>query len=128
MSDKSDSGNSLSTKDGSNFASLASEYGVVVHSDASRPKFDTSLQARTPSAVASRQNPSTDLNSAVTAAVRPSPISSNQKKRSSRSIDDSAGDILEQSESGLISCIFLYSNNLHFKSVSPFFHVKYAHR
>lgn len=127
MSDKNDSTNFVSMKDGSNFASIASEHGVVVHAEASRPTFDTSLQARSPSAVASRQNPPVELDCAVTAAAPPFPTSSNQKKRSSRSIDDSAGDILEQSESHFLSHIFLFLST-DLEKFSLFFPVQYAHR
>ena len=75
------------------FASLYS--GTVV---AQRPKFDTSLHSRSPQALSSSSTSGADINGTISQQNLSNESSSNHKKRSSHSIDDSAEDILEQSE------------------------------
>ena len=75
------------------FASLYS--GAVV---TQRPKFDTSLQTRSPQALSSSSTSGSDINGTLSQQNLTSESSNKHKKRSSHSIDDSAEDILEQSE------------------------------
>ena len=75
------------------FASLYS--GTVV---AQRPKFDTSLHIRSPQALSSSSTSGSDINGTLSHQNLNNESSSNHKKRSSHSIDDSAEDILEQSK------------------------------
>ena len=75
------------------FASLYS--GSYV---AQRPKFDTSLHSRSPQALSSSSTSGTDINGTLSQQNLNHESSSNHRKRSSHSIDDSAEDILEQSE------------------------------
>jgi hypothetical protein len=81
-----------------NFAAIASENRSLVENTAPRPTFDTSLPTRSPSAHASSSMSSSKMPEAVPVALSQSQSSNNHKKRSSRSIDDSAEDILEQSK------------------------------
>ena len=78
-----------------NFAAIALERDILFNVPASLPKFDTSLQMRSPSAVSSSSVNTSDM---PQTDVPVDTLSFNGKKRSSRSVDDSAEDILEQSE------------------------------
>jgi hypothetical protein len=79
------------------FAAIASENRTLVENSAARPTFDTSLPTRSPSAHSSSSASSSKMPEVFSVAESQSRPSNNQKKRSSRSIDDSA-DILEQSK------------------------------
>lgn len=81
-----------------NFAAIALEHDMLFKVSASLPKFDTSLQMRSSSTVS---NSPLRVGEMQQTAQLLQPIEAmffNGKKRSSRSIDDSAEDILEQSE------------------------------
>lgn len=78
-----------------NFAAIALERDALYNVPASLPKFDTSLQMRSSSAVSSSSVHAGDIRQTD---LPVDTISFNGKKRSSRSVDDSAEDILEQSE------------------------------
>jgi hypothetical protein len=81
-----------------NFAAIASENKTLVENTAPRPTFDTSLPTRSPSAHTSSSVGCSKMPEVVPVAQSQSQSSNNHKKRSSRSIDDSAEDILEQSK------------------------------
>ena len=81
-----------------NFAAIALEHVALFDVQVNQPKFDTSLHTRSPRALTSSSQNNFEMQQTTFITLPTNLPSSNSKKRSSLSVEDSAEDILESSE------------------------------